>query len=169
MSKHDKSDTPEAPSAVPAAPAASSLSVEQLLAQMPKALAEAVTSAIFAQEALRQANAPKHMPRYRTVDRCPTCGQDKKACNDKHVKMEVLPASHVPHPQFFGGVRINGVRYGPGWAVVPEVMVDDIKGHTERWAQNERDQAQGRSGKHNSGHIGLTGNNNFNPAHAGWR
>lgn len=163
MSKHDKSEsevsTPEP-----------KLTVEQILASLPKALADAVSAAIITQEAMRQANAPKQMSRYRNKVECPTCHQDVGVCKDKHVKMEVLPISHVPHPQFFGGVRINGVRYGPGWAVVPEVMVDDIKGHTERWAQNERDQAHGRSGHHNSGAVGpRTGTNQFNPALGGWR
>ena len=136
-----------------------------------EAVKEALPAAILALEAARHATAPKQPERYRQNNRCNSCGQQVQVCKDKHTELVVAPRTYVPWPQFNPGVRINGVRYISTHdrpVVVPTVMVDQILGDMERWAENERIVAQGRKKTHQSGSIGPRGSG-FVPANEGWR
>lgn len=105
---------------------------------------------------------------------CSECRQPsirgRYACKGKHTKMVVYPSDPF-WGKYFQGVCIGGAWYlsGPGEQItVPEE--NNIEYEVQKWMVMERENAQGRDKRHNSGTLSGKGNNNthsFNEP--GWR
>lgn len=145
------------------------LTMKQLVEQVIPAAIAAAAKAGRDSAPQPQVQVPRHAA---AAPRCIVCGQEKTACNDKHVEMVVFPQRYPHHATYFTGVTINGVRYLSNDAshkiVVPESAASGIESLVHTFENNEQDMAVGRVAKRNSGVVSPNGTS-VSPATQAWR
>lgn len=134
-----------------------------------------IPAAIAAVMTAQKGQAPAERPRAHApmaAPRCHECGQQKTACEGKHVKLVVFPIQYPQHADFFPGVFINGVRYlsndGGHAITVPEVSANEIAAIVRGFEKNEQEMAVGRKAERHSGVVSPHGSATV-PQTVGWR
>lgn len=150
------------------APKQETLTMEQVLNQLiPASIAAAVQAVAAKQPAAQPARTA-----VAAAPRCQLCGQEKTACEGKHVEMAVFPQRYPQHADYFTGVTINGVRYlsndGSHKILVPAVSANEISNIVATFEENEQAMAVGRKATRHSGTVSPLGAN-VQPATQGWR
>jgi hypothetical protein len=145
------------------------VTVKQLVDLLPTLVATAVGAA-------QRANAQPAAVPIRAANvapiRCHDCGQQKSACEGKHVQLVVYPTRYPQHARFFPGAILNGIKYlsnDEGHTVtVPACAEATIMNLVSGYEQNEQEMAVGRKAERRSGVVSPNGTN-VQQANQAWR
>ncbi len=153
------------PAPAPEAP----VTVKQLVDLLPTLVASAVGAAQRANA--QPAAAPQRAANVAPI-RCSDCGQQRSACEGKHIQMVVYPMRYPQHARFFPGAILNGVKYlsnDEGHRVtVPEIAEATILNLVSGYEDNEQAMAVGRKAERRSGVVSPSGTS-VSPANQAWR
>lgn len=120
----------------------------------------AIVAAVQATKAQNQPVAPQRLAPV-APQRCHECGQQKTACEGKHLKMVVFPMRYPQHAEYFQGVFLNGVRYlsndGSHEVTVPAIAEATIRNIVSGFETDEQARAVGRKAERHSGVVTPSG------------
>lgn len=145
------------------------VTVKQLVDLLPTLVASAVGAAQRA-----NASALPAIPQRTNAApiRCGDCGQQKSACEGKHVQMVVYPTRYPQHARFFPGAILNGIKYlsnDEGHQVtVPAIAEATIANLVSGYEENEQAMAVGRKAERRSGVVSPHGTA-VSAANQAWR